>query len=532
MRAVDIDWIVVLCRVFSAGCICALGACSVVDRLSDPPSSGPVALVRVYITTDLVEPFDAAPVYVDVRDAQNRSAGSASDASWKSSDPSVVSVSRGFVEGHSPGDATVTATVNGVSGSTIVHVGWRPDTRLFIGGEKLSLDVGGHLDLSATVLTSIGHLQPLADDVVWTSSNPLTAGVDAQGRLTAFATGSTTVVARCFGLVDSMFVDVGMSKPGFAYFYSGDAIAADYDDTFWSPKPGNSFTTEGAVSASWEVPDPGQPNFGWAGPSKPARDVMLHAVSLDNFLCAAYAQSDTGFPFANPGAPLVECRTSISPGSKQSVKMELVAFRSAEFSGTLALVRPDWPATSSNAGGITQIATTANSRSYAMPGVTRDSLFWFVTAGAEQVSACRIARPEDDPSTTVVRVICDSFQSGDANPLFYAVGFGANARRGAAPIGFAEVIDGRVTRTAVDGVDFEFGFPAVTTGSSVLSVDVVVSGARLAAFDRLPAVLMTPISSNSASCSITEPYRPTATAVRLTLTCTGDVAGFTFGVVY
>jgi hypothetical protein len=532
MRAVDVDWIAGLRRVITAGCVCALGACRVIDHVAGPPNSGPVAVVRVYLTTELVEPFDAAAVYIDIRDAQNRSAGTASDASWKSSDTSILSVSRGFVEAHSPGDATVTATVNGVSGSTVVHVGWRPDTRLFIGGAKLSLDVGGHLDLSATVLTSIGHLQPLAGDVVWTSSNPLTAGVDAEGRLTAFATGSATVVARCFGLVDSMVVDVGAAKPGFAYFYSGDAIAADYDDTFWRPEPGKSFTTEGLVSALWEVPDPGQPNFGWAGPNTPARDVMLHAVSLDNFLCAAYAQSDTGFPFANPGAPLVECRTSISPGSKQSVKMELVAFRAAEFTGTLAMLRPGWPAASTSGGGIVQTAATSDSRSYAMPGVSRDSLFWFVTAGAEQVAGCRIAPPDDGPSTTVVRVICDFFSSGNTNPPFYAVGFGANARRGSAPIGFAEVIDGNITRKVVDGLDVGFSFPAVTTPSSVLSVDVVASGARLAAFDRLPAVLVTPISSNSATCSITEPYRPTPTAFVLTLTCTQGISGFTFGVVY
>jgi hypothetical protein len=173
-----------------------------------------------------------------------------------------------------------------------------------------------------------------------------------------------------------------------------------------------------------------------------------------------------------------------------------------------------------------------------MPGVARDSLFWFVTAGADGVSGCWLTPADAIPAPAVVRVMCDFVSLTDSNPLFYAAGFGANARRGAGPIGFAEVVDGDFTRKVVDGLDLTVWSPAranartSATKSSSRSVGVVVSGARLAAFDRLPAVLVTPVSSSHASCSITEPYRPTSTNVVFTVTCTDNVSGFTLGVMY
>jgi hypothetical protein len=507
--------------------MCALVGCRSMD-LGAPASSGPVAFVRVSLATALVEPFDTAPISVDIRDAQNRPAGTAADASWQSSDTSIASVSRGFLVTHAPGDVTITATVGGVAGSTIAHVGWRPDTHLFIGGPRVSLDVGAHVLLAPRLLGSTSHAELAARSVDWSSSNPLVAGVDAQGGVTAFATGTATLIARCLGLIDSMSVDVGTPKPGFAYFYSGDAAVYDtYDATYWTPASGKSFTTEGFVSAMWDLPYPGLPDLGWTGPGRPARDAVLHAISLDSSLCAAYLQPDSGFQFVSAGVPLVECRDSNFPAYEQSVKMELVAFRPAEFTGTLALLRPDWPAISTNTGGITQTGMTPDSRSYAMPGVSRDSLFWFVTAGASDVAGCHVAPSEATSPQAAVRVICDFFPFAATDPRFYAVGFGADARRGSNPIGFAEIGNtGAVRRKVVDGVDI------TATRTSSRTTDVVVSGDRLTAFDRIPAVLVTAIASNSARCGISEPSRPTPTTLKLVVTCTENVSGFTLGVVY
>jgi hypothetical protein len=527
MRVVDIGRMIALRRVPSVVVACLLGACNAeVQRVAAPASPGPVATVRIDLPAAIIEPFDAAPISALMRDAQGRPTGSVNDVSWTSSDTTIALVTGGMVRTHSRGDATITATVGRVSDSIVVHVAWRPETRLSIGSPILSLDVGVHFALSPSLSRSNGRTPLASGDVSWSSSNPLIAGIDAQGRVTAFTVGSTTAFARYQGLVDSMVVEVGLSKPGFGYFYSSDAVAEDYDETFWTPAPGKSFSTTGPVSVKWEVPYAGQPDFGWTGPGASARDAILHAVSLDNLLCAAYAQSDSGFQFVTSGAPLVECRDASFPPYRASVRMELLAFRAEEFTGTLAMVRPGWPALSTTAGGITQTASSADSRSYAVPGVSRDSLFWFVTAGADPVRGCWIAPSEATPSAAHVRITCDFFPFGNSDPLFYAVGFGADARRGSSPIGFVEVANGIVTRKVVSGLDI------ATTPTGARSTDVVISGAGLAAFDRVPAVLLTAVSLNSGACSITEPVRAAPTTVRLTVTCADRVAGFTLGVLY
>ncbi len=129
-----------------------------------------------------------------------------------------------------------------------------------------------------------------------------------------------------------------------------------------------------------------------------------------------------------------------------------------------------------------------------------------------------------------MRVTCDPLPFGSTEaafePAFYAVGFGANARRGTAPIAFAEVSHGVVTRKAIDGLDI------ATASTGAQFTDVVVSGASLATFDRVPAVLVTAIGLNSGTCGISEPVRSTPTTVKLTVTCTVGISGFTLGVIY
>ncbi len=72
--------------------------------------------------------------------------------------------------------------------------------------------------------------------------------------LTTFAAGTTTLVGRFRGLVDSAVVEVGGLFTSFGYFYSGDAVITDadfYGDQFWTPAPGKSFSTA-ASSATWD----------------------------------------------------------------------------------------------------------------------------------------------------------------------------------------------------------------------------------------------------------------------------------------
>jgi hypothetical protein len=210
--------------------------------------------------------------------------------------------------------------------------------------------------------------------------------------------------------------------------------------------------------------------------------------------------------------------------------MEFLAFRPAEFTGTLGIIRPGQPPVSTTAGGLVEASATADSRAYAMPGVARDSIFWFVTPGDWNVATCAVAPADDGTPQTAVRVICSRETQVAFEPLFYAAGFGPDARRGTTgttPIGFFEVSSaGVITRKVVDGLDI------TTTRSSSRTVEVVVSGARIAEFDRVPAILVTAIAPSAMTCGITEPVRQSPTTVKFTVTCPDNASGFTLGILY
>jgi hypothetical protein len=512
-------------RVVRTAVLCTLGACIGDNRATAPAT---VASMRVYLTASVVEPLDVVYILIDAHDAEDRSVTlRSSSASWTSSDQAVASVAGGYLATHAPGDVTVTGTYQGASASMVVHVGWRPETRLTIGSLGTAVEAGSRVVFSPTVVTTTRR-QILAADVAWSSSNSTVASIQAPGQLVALSPGTTTVVARFLGLADSVTVQISPGSGGFGYFYSGDAYADDYDDTFWTPPPGMSFSTsQWPVSATWGPPYPDRPDLGWTGPGSPARDALLHVVSLEKLRCTAYVQPDSGYLFVIPGGPLVECGDWTPTSYRGSVRMEFLAFRPTEFTGTFGLVRPGFPLVSTNTGGIIEIPATAGSRAFAMPGVARDSTFWFVTPGAWNIASCALASSYIGNPPNAVQIICGRVMAGPFEPLFYAVGFGADARHGTAPIGFAEVrSDGVVTRKRLDGLDI-----AITRSSNGV-IEAVVSGERLTAFDRVPGVLLSAIAPIPLTCALTGPVRDTAARVKLNVTCPDGVSGFTLGIVY
>src|SRR5262245_12084434 len=229
--------------------LCGALACDgKVEPLSTPQNTNQPLVLRVFVPTTLIQPLERVSVSINL--------GSAVDAIWTSSDESVATISRGILTGVSPGEATITAVVGGLTGSAVVHVGWRPGTRLFVGSPHFFLDVGTHVTLYPSLIGSAGR-QLDGRDVEWTTSSPSIARVDSSGSLVALAAGTTTLVGRFRGIVDSAVVEVGSLIPRFGYFYSGDAVITDadyYGATFWTPALGKSFSTAGSVSATWEPP--------------------------------------------------------------------------------------------------------------------------------------------------------------------------------------------------------------------------------------------------------------------------------------
>jgi uncharacterized protein YjdB len=128
---------------------------------------------------------------------------------WSSSNSTVATVSvSGLVSAVALGTATITATVEGKSGSaTITVVDPVASVRITPQGPQ-TLRIGGKVQLSATGLNAAG--QPLPGRVVeWFPSNPNVVVVNpTSGEVTAVAVGSSAVTAQIEGRQASTVVNV------------------------------------------------------------------------------------------------------------------------------------------------------------------------------------------------------------------------------------------------------------------------------------------------------------------------------------
>ena len=119
--------------------------------------------------------------------------GSACSASWKSGKTSVATVSKdGLVTAKKAGTATITATsYNGKTATIKITVKKAPSS-VKISADSKNLGVGETVQLSATL--SSGS----AGSYSFASSKPEIASVDANGKLTAHAVGSTKITVTTF----------------------------------------------------------------------------------------------------------------------------------------------------------------------------------------------------------------------------------------------------------------------------------------------------------------------------------------------
>ncbi len=108
---------------------------------------------------------------------------------WKSSNSSIASVSsKGKVTGKKAGKATITARANGVKATCKITV---KNPTIKLNKTKATIDISGKktIRLSAKV-------KGKSSKIVWKSSKPSVAVVDAKGKVTAKKTGKTTISAK------------------------------------------------------------------------------------------------------------------------------------------------------------------------------------------------------------------------------------------------------------------------------------------------------------------------------------------------
>jgi uncharacterized protein YjdB len=164
-----------------------------------------------------MSPTSTRSVYAEPRDASYNLVSR--PITWTSSNPSVASVAGGVVSALSPGLATISATADGVSGTTKVRV--------------FAYDACARFDMypattreASSIPTGVWAIVRNADSVLvqnktvtWTSSNPAvvsiqqaTTTVDPSGKYTSsfipMSAGSATITASCDGMSGTIPVTV------------------------------------------------------------------------------------------------------------------------------------------------------------------------------------------------------------------------------------------------------------------------------------------------------------------------------------
>ena len=118
---------------------------------------------------------------------------------WSSSAPGIATVSAtGVVTGVSVGQATISATGEGKTGTALITVSPTPIATITISPNGGSLPAGGTMVFTATPRDAAG--QPLTGRALeWRSSNDAIATISASGLLTAITPGTVTITVSAPG---------------------------------------------------------------------------------------------------------------------------------------------------------------------------------------------------------------------------------------------------------------------------------------------------------------------------------------------
>jgi uncharacterized protein YjdB len=187
----------------------------VAGSVPPPPAPEPVASVAVSPATAELQVGGTTQLTATPRDAAGNPL-TGRTVTWSSSAPGIATVSaNGTVTGVAPGTATITATSEGRTGTstvTVVAPPPAPVASVTVTPPTAQVQVGGTVQLAATPRDAAGN--PLTGrTVTWTSSAPLVASVDANGRVTALLPGTATITATSEGRSGTSTVTVTALPP-------------------------------------------------------------------------------------------------------------------------------------------------------------------------------------------------------------------------------------------------------------------------------------------------------------------------------
>lgn len=161
--------------------------------------------------------------------------------SWTSTAPAVATVSAtGLVGGVAVGNATITATSEGQSGTATVSVTLAPVASVTVNPSSASVLVGATVQLSATLKDANGNTL-VGRAITWASGNPAVATVTADGGLAAgMGSGTATITATSESKNGTTTITVSVPPPPGTHV--GYYVA-----------PGGSSANDGSASRPWDL---------------------------------------------------------------------------------------------------------------------------------------------------------------------------------------------------------------------------------------------------------------------------------------
>lgn len=175
---------------------------------------GPAVLQSIQITpgapsiaAGLSQQFIATGNYSD-----NTSKNLTNSASWSSSNTAIAIISSvSAATGKTPGSATITAALSGVSGSVTLAVTAPTLVSLAVSPANPSVPLGTTVQFSVTGTFTDGSTQNLTPSVQWTSANPSVAGINVngtQGLAMGMALGGSSITATSGSISSSATLTV------------------------------------------------------------------------------------------------------------------------------------------------------------------------------------------------------------------------------------------------------------------------------------------------------------------------------------
>jgi cytochrome c5 len=144
----------------------------------------------------------------------------------------------GLVYGREAGTSVISATSEGVTGTTVLTVGAKAAPVAYVGVTPTpsTIAVGGTVQLSAQLRDASGNILT-GRTITWSSANSAIASVSASGLVTGKSAGTTTVSATADGVSGSATVNVTGTGGGGGG--GGGSVCSSLTST-GAPTPGNS----------------------------------------------------------------------------------------------------------------------------------------------------------------------------------------------------------------------------------------------------------------------------------------------------